>query len=58
MQSETFYLDVVLVAGAAFPLPDNHEDRGIYVTEASIEVAGDTVEAGRMMVFRPVTGFR
>ena len=53
MQSETFYLDVVLAAGAAFPLPDNHEDRGIYVTEGSIEVAGDTFEAGRMMVFRP-----
>lgn len=53
MQSETFYLDVVLDAGASFPLPDNHEDRGIYVTEGSIEVAGDTFEAGRMMVFRP-----
>ncbi len=53
MQSETFYLDVVLAPGAPFPLPDNHEDRGIYVTEGSIEVSGDTFEAGRMMVFRP-----
>lgn len=53
MQSETFYLDVVLAAGASFPLPDNHEDRGVYVTEGSVEVAGDTFEAGRMMVFRP-----
>lgn len=53
MQSETFYLDVILEAGAHFPLPDDHEDRGIYVTEGSIEVAGDTFEAGRMMVFRP-----
>ena len=53
MLSETFYLDVVLQAGAAFPLPDDHEDRGIYVTEGSIEVAGDSFEAGRMMVFRP-----
>ena len=53
MQSETFYLDVVLEPGAAFPLPDDHEDRGIYVTEGEIEVAGDTFEAGRMMVFRP-----
>ncbi|MCX7564998.1 pirin family protein [Sulfitobacter sp. F26169L] len=52
-QSETFYLDVTLEAGKSFPLPDNHEDRGIYVTEGSIEVAGDTFEAGRMMVFRP-----
>lgn len=53
MHSETFYADVVLAAGASFPLPDNHEDRGIYVTEGSIEVAGDTFPAGRMMVFRP-----
>ncbi|SHH32922.1 hypothetical protein SAMN05444003_2831 [Cognatiyoonia sediminum] len=53
MQSETFYLDVNLEAGTSFPLPDNHEDRGIYVTEGSILVAGDTYEAGRMMVFRP-----
>ena len=53
MQSETFYLDVVLAPGAAFPLPDEHEDRGIYVTEGAIEVAGDRFAAGRMMVFRP-----
>lgn len=53
MQSETFYVDVQLAAGASFPLPDNHEDRGIYVTEGSITVAGDTFEAGRMMIFRP-----
>lgn len=53
MQSETFYLDVTLAPGAAFPLPDNHEDRGIYITQGSIEVAGDHFEEGRMMVFRP-----
>ncbi|MEO0752392.1 MAG: pirin family protein [Pseudomonadota bacterium] len=53
MQSETFYLDVVLEAGAQFPLPDNHEDRGVYVSAGSIEIAGDVFEAGRMMVFRP-----
>lgn len=53
MQSETFYVDVQLSPGAAFPLPDNHEDRGIYVTEGSIDVAGDSFEAGRMMIFRP-----
>lgn len=53
MLSETFYLDVTLAPGAAFPLPDDHEDRGIYVTAGSIDVAGDTFEAGRMMVFRP-----
>lgn len=53
MHSETFYADVTLAAGTRFPLPDNHEDRGIYVSEGSITVAGDVFEAGRMMVFRP-----
>ena len=53
LPSETFYLDVTLAPGAAVPLPDDHEDRGIYVTEGSISVAGDEFDAGRMMVFRP-----
>lgn len=51
--SEMFYLDAVLQPGAKMPLPDDHEDRGIYVLEGEIEVAGDRFEAGRMMVFRP-----
>ncbi|WP_158965281.1 pirin family protein [Chachezhania sediminis] len=53
MHTQTFYLDVTLAPGAAIPLPDDHEDRGIYVTQGSIEVAGDLFEEGRMMVFRP-----
>ncbi|MEM1038748.1 MAG: pirin family protein [Pseudomonadota bacterium] len=51
--TEMFYADVVLEAGARLPLPDDHEDRGLHVTQGSIEVAGDTFEAGQMMVFRP-----
>ncbi|MEL6641221.1 MAG: pirin family protein [Pseudomonadota bacterium] len=53
MQSETFYVDVVLAPFAQFPLPDDQEDRGLYVTEGSVEIAGDVFEAGRMIVFRP-----
>ena len=53
MHSEAFYLDVTLQPGAPFPLPDTHEDRGVYVTEGAVEVAGEVFEAGRMMVFRP-----
>ena len=53
MFSETFYADVQLQPGARLPLPDDHEDRGIYVSEGSIAVAGQDFEAGRMMVFRP-----
>ncbi|WP_319532357.1 pirin family protein [uncultured Cohaesibacter sp.] len=53
MHSEIFYADVVLAPHAAFPMPDTHEDRGLYVTEGSIEVAGQSFEVGQMMVFRP-----
>ncbi len=51
--SEMFYADAVLEAGAKLPLPEDHEDRGAYVVEGEVTVAGDTYEAGRMMVFRP-----
>lgn len=51
--SEMFYLDAALAPGAGLPLPDNHEDRGAYVLEGSVEIAGETYDAGKMMVFRP-----
>ena len=53
MFSDTFYLDVVLAPGARFPLPDEHEDRGIYITQGAVEIAGDSFSSGQMMVFRP-----
>ena len=53
LYSETFYLDVVLEANTRFPLPDNHEDRGLYIVQGSVTVAGQLFEAGRMIVFRP-----
>jgi redox-sensitive bicupin YhaK (pirin superfamily) len=51
--TETFYADVILSAGAKLPLPDDHEDRGVYVVEGSILIAGTPFAAGQMMVFRP-----
>lgn len=53
LYSDTFYGDVSLASSARFPLPDDHEDRGIYVLEGSVSIAGEDFEAGRMMVFRP-----
>ena len=51
--SETFYIDAALAPGARLPLPDDHEDRGIYLIEGEVEIAGQSFAAGRMMVFRP-----
>ncbi len=47
MHSDTFYLDVTLAARARFPLPVDHEDRGIYITEGSVSIAGQEFQAGR-----------
>lgn len=50
---DVFYADAMLEAGSSLPMPDNHEDRGAYVLEGSVTVAGQDFEAGRMLVFRP-----
>lgn len=51
--SEMFYIDAVLAPHASLPLPDEHEDRGVYIVEGEVVVAGQTFERARMMVFRP-----
>jgi redox-sensitive bicupin YhaK (pirin superfamily) len=51
--TDMFYADAMLDAGALLPLPDDHEDRGLYVISGAINVAGQSFEAGRMIVFRP-----
>ena len=51
--SDLFYADVQLQAGAALPLPTEHEERGVYVAEGEIEIAGQVFAAARLLVFRP-----
>lgn len=50
--SELFYADAVLAPNALLPVPENHEERGLYIVEGSIEIAGDLFDAEQMMVFR------
>lgn len=50
--SDLFYADVQMAAGTALPLPVEHEERGVYVAEGTIEVAGQSFEEGRLLVFR------
>jgi redox-sensitive bicupin YhaK (pirin superfamily) len=49
--SDLFYAEVILQAGGRIPLPVEHEERGVYVLEGAIEVAGDVFEPGRLLVF-------
>jgi redox-sensitive bicupin YhaK (pirin superfamily) len=48
-----FYADVELEPGAKVPLPDGHEDRGLYIVSGSLMIGGQGFEAGQMMTFRP-----
>lgn len=51
--SPMFYADALLQPGAKLPMPDTHEDRGAYVLEGEVSIAGDVFGKGQMMVFRP-----
>jgi redox-sensitive bicupin YhaK (pirin superfamily) len=53
VHSDMFYADAVLKPGAQLPMPHDHEDRGLYVSEGSISIAHQEFDAGQMMVFRP-----
>jgi len=51
--SDMFYIDVILDPGAVIPIPEEHEDRGVYILQGSVTIAGEEFTSGRMMVFRP-----
>lgn len=51
--SDWLYVEVVLKAGASAPLDADHEERGIYVAEGAVEIAGELFEAPQLLVFRP-----
>lgn len=53
MQSEWFYAEVLLDAGASAPLDPDYEERAIYVVDGEIEIAGDRFAGPRLLVFRP-----
>ena len=49
--SSLFYADAVLQAGAALPLRCDYEERAIYLLEGTVEIAGQTFQPGRLLVF-------
>ena len=48
--TDTLYVDAKMASGARLPVPDDHEDRAVYVVEGSAEIGGQRHEAGRMVV--------
>lgn len=53
VKSALFYADARLDAGASLPLDPEYEERGLYIADGEIEIAGDRFEAGRLLVFKP-----
>lgn len=49
--SPLFYLHVILKPGARFGLPKEHSERGFYIVNGSVEVAGNNYHQGQMLVF-------
>ncbi len=52
-ESDTFYADLVLQQGQQLAVPSTIEERAIYMIEGSMTIAGDTFDAGTMIVFKP-----
>ncbi|MEM1249936.1 MAG: pirin family protein, partial [Acidobacteriota bacterium] len=53
VHSDMFYAEVVLEDGARIPLSADYDERGLYIVEGAVEVAGQVYEAGRLLVLRP-----
>ncbi len=51
--SDLFYADARLEPGASLPLPPEHEERGLYLVNGHIEIAGVEFEAGKLIAFKP-----
>lgn len=50
-----FYLDARLSSGATLVIPDEYEERAIYVAEGAVTLDGKICEAGTMLIFKPGT---
>jgi len=51
--SPTLYVDVRLDAGAALELPDDVEERAVYIATGSLSVDGESFNAGTLVEFQP-----
>jgi len=51
--SETLYADVTLTSGATLQVPAEPEERALYLVDGTVEIAGETVAPGRLLVLRP-----
>jgi redox-sensitive bicupin YhaK (pirin superfamily) len=49
--TQTFLIDVITQRDCELPIPDQYEERAVYVIEGAVRCGGERAEAGRMLVF-------
>ncbi|HET6388060.1 pirin family protein [Hyphomicrobium sp.] len=50
---DCFYAEAVLAPGAVLPLDADYDERAVYLASGRIDIAGQTFEAGQLLVFKP-----
>lgn len=50
--SPIFYLDAEVDKGGDVPLPDDHDERALFIVSGAVMVDGEIYESGRMIVFK------
>lgn len=50
---ETIFANIAMRPGATLPIDADHEERALYTVDGTIDIAGDTFEPGRLLVFKP-----
>ena len=45
--------EVKIAAGRSAPLDNDYEERAVYVVDGEVEIAGDSFEGPRLLIFRP-----
>jgi hypothetical protein len=48
-----FYAEAVLAPGATLPLDPDYDERAVYIVSGTIDIAGESFDAGRLLVFKP-----
>lgn len=56
IQSELFYVDVTLAAGASILADMNYRERAIYIVSGSLAIAGENYGAGQMLILAIAAG--
>lgn len=51
--SPLFYVDVNMSEGTRLALPEEHEERALYVISGAVDCEGVVIEPGKLVVFKP-----